>query len=93
MAQTALADYYVRRSQASCIQPENPDIAIHKAVDHVEKYPNTWIGRLNRKFAASKVGFPDRVTICASTASLSRLPPRAAGHVLRHRGAQHHTVG
>jgi hypothetical protein len=80
MAQTALSDFLVR--QSSRTQPEHPDIAVHKDVHAVDKYPNTWVGRLNKKFAASKVGFVLRSTITPAASFLIKLPSRAAGPLL-----------
>ena len=49
MAQTALSDYYVRRSSVTS------HVSV-PAKDETGTYPDTFIGRTNKKFAKSKLG-------------------------------------
>jgi hypothetical protein len=49
MAQTALSDYYVRRSSVTSQVSLPPK-------DVSDYYPNTFIGRMNKNFAKSKLG-------------------------------------
>lgn len=56
MAQTAMAEFYVRRGSQTSSVPSFVPAPAPKTEDYY--YSDDFFGRLNRKFARSKVGWP-----------------------------------